>query len=360
MSRIRAIDQARGYCLVMMTIDHLPDNLFSRFSNTEFGPLGFFTAASIFVFLSGIASGQVYPKTLERHGSAGLWQRLGRKALQLYVVNLAILLVLYALMGLGVLRGPFWVHEFGLFDRAPLQAVVRSVLLMYRPGYADILPMYVLFLLALPPMLALLRHGQRWLLLASSAALWAAAQSMGHPGTLNPFAYQTLFVAGVVCADLPGLAQARNNPWVKRLAPAAIGLALALVVLRWAYGGDAELRALLEPLRQQASIEHNGPVRMANFALVTFVAWYLWPRLVAPFQDSRPMRWLELLGSHSLVVFTWSVVGSYASVALMGEHPTLGWKIVDVILTVATLVLPALVQARLQARDHRGSRPQRA
>ena len=46
------IDALRGLCFVLMTADHLPENLLARFSNGTYGPFGFFTAASGFVFLS--------------------------------------------------------------------------------------------------------------------------------------------------------------------------------------------------------------------------------------------------------------------------------------------------------------------
>jgi hypothetical protein len=42
-------DFARGICLILMTVDRLPDNLLRRFTNPEFGPFGFFTGASGFV-----------------------------------------------------------------------------------------------------------------------------------------------------------------------------------------------------------------------------------------------------------------------------------------------------------------------
>jgi hypothetical protein len=54
------IDALRGLCFVLMTADHLPANVLHRFSNTVYGPFGFFTAASGFVFLSGLVAGVVY------------------------------------------------------------------------------------------------------------------------------------------------------------------------------------------------------------------------------------------------------------------------------------------------------------
>jgi hypothetical protein len=47
------IDALRGLCLVLMTVDHLPDNVFYRLSNTILGPLVLFTDATGFMLLSG-------------------------------------------------------------------------------------------------------------------------------------------------------------------------------------------------------------------------------------------------------------------------------------------------------------------
>ena len=94
--RIVALDAARGYCLVIMTLDHLPDHVFSRFSNAQFGPFGFFTAASLFVFLSGIVSARSYGRTCEQAGWGATWRRVGRRMLQLYAANTAVLLLLLA------------------------------------------------------------------------------------------------------------------------------------------------------------------------------------------------------------------------------------------------------------------------
>src|ERR1700759_5327206 len=62
-------DSLRGLMLVIMTINHLP-SLVSRFTDE---PLGVFSGAEGFVFLSGLLAGLVYARRLRRDGPAALW-----------------------------------------------------------------------------------------------------------------------------------------------------------------------------------------------------------------------------------------------------------------------------------------------
>jgi len=56
-SRIVLIDFLRGLCLIVMTVDHLPETIIKKFTLQGFG---FFSAAECFVFLSGLVAGRVY------------------------------------------------------------------------------------------------------------------------------------------------------------------------------------------------------------------------------------------------------------------------------------------------------------
>ena len=70
-SRIVLIDFLRGLCLVVMTIDHLPETLIRKFTLQGFG---FFSAAECFVFLSGLVAGRVYGRMAITKGPAVLRQ----------------------------------------------------------------------------------------------------------------------------------------------------------------------------------------------------------------------------------------------------------------------------------------------
>src|SRR5438093_13689358 len=89
-TRRYSVDVARGFCLVIMTIDHMPTNPLSRFSNAVFGTFGFFTGASGFVFLSGLVSAWAYGSLYEKQGPTATWRHALRRATQLYVVNTSV------------------------------------------------------------------------------------------------------------------------------------------------------------------------------------------------------------------------------------------------------------------------------
>ena len=59
------IDFLRGLCLVVMTVDHLPPDIFEKFTWQTFG---FISAAEGFVFLSGLVSGVVYGRVAMQEG----------------------------------------------------------------------------------------------------------------------------------------------------------------------------------------------------------------------------------------------------------------------------------------------------
>lgn len=346
--RIAALDIVRGYCLVIMTIDHLPSSILRRFSSTEYGPLGFFTAASVFVFISGVTSARVYGRVFEAAGAAATWRRAGRRALQLYAVNIGMLLAVFAGMTSGLLSGPAWEHEFGLFHHDPVSAVVQAVLLLYRPGYFDILPMYVVFLLAVPWSLALIARGRVTALLVASVLLWVVAQiAVDGRETLSPLGYQLLFVTGLILGTGRGTGAWLQQSYVLRASLFAALLVVAALILRVASGFSASVHELIEPLHHWTSMEHNGPLRLLNFSLFALVAAVWWNRVVEPFRRHPVTRTLELLGRHALPVFAWSVLATYVSLGLAPAEPTKAWRIADMLLVVLSLAVPSVVSGWL-------------
>ena len=67
-NRILIVDALRGFCLVLMTIGHLPENPLWRIANVLYGPVGLFTAGSGFVFLGGWVAGRVYGGRRKKYG----------------------------------------------------------------------------------------------------------------------------------------------------------------------------------------------------------------------------------------------------------------------------------------------------
>jgi hypothetical protein len=336
-----------------MTIDHLPRSIFGRFSNARFGPFGFFTGASGFVFLSGLVSAWVYGSLLRQAGPAVTWRRALRRAGELYAVNTVLFLALCAGASLHLLRGPQWQPLWfqPLFDQ-PWRTFFRGLLLLYRPEYLDILPMYVLFLLLATPVLECIRRGHGMSAVGVSALVWLWSQIGAPPEahSLNPFGYQILFVSGLVIGSIGDLEARLRSPRTMAVARASIGLTSALLLFRVTLGILKDLDPPLPGWSALSDLENNGPLRLANFVLFALSTVWLWERIPRRLKYGPPARWLAFLGQHSLQVFAWSVSATYVSLALMPPSPGWAWRAMDMTLGVSSLVVPARLHSLLRER----------
>lgn len=236
------IDVLRGLALVMIFINHVPGTVFETLTNRNFG---FSDAAEAFVMISGISAALAYSGGLERGplwpGIAKIWRRVWT----LYLVHLFLsfwaIAIVFATWRFGgsitlALKDNF---QFLLSD--PYGVLIGVPTLGHQFGYVNILPMYAVLLLATP---ALLLAGSRWPLrtLAGSVALWFFAgvtrfdlPAYPLPGGwfFNPFAWQVLFVTGL----LTGLAMKRGSRFVPVWRPLVVlawgFVVLAVVWLKW-------------------------------------------------------------------------------------------------------------------------------
>jgi len=233
------IDLFRGLALVMIFINHVPDNPLTAFTTAAYG---FSDAAEGFVLMAGIAAGLVFLRRLEAGGATEVSVRAWRRGFDLYAAHLltvllACAIVAYAARAEGDPRLLGWINLGPVFDD-PAAALLGVVLLGHQPGYLNILPMYIVFLLALPLLLPLAsRHPAA--LLAGSGLVWAVANqfnlNLPHwPAEdgwfFNPLAWQFLFCIGLVI----GTRLARGLPVVPRsnaLLAAAVAYLLACLAI---------------------------------------------------------------------------------------------------------------------------------
>jgi hypothetical protein len=161
--------------LVLMTLTHVP----SKFSSPAGQPFGYVSAAEGFVLLSAFVAGLVYSKKLERAGSSGMRFAFAMRVLKIYLAQAALLVFLFSVVAsIGVATGqPAITNLVGWYLEQPLVALGAALLLVYNPPLLDILPMYIIFMLASPALLIIGRRRHGWaFLLAASTALWFAAQ----------------------------------------------------------------------------------------------------------------------------------------------------------------------------------------
>ncbi|MDA7417435.1 OpgC domain-containing protein [Xenophilus arseniciresistens] len=339
-SRLWEIDALRGLMLVLMTVTHVP----SRLTDPVGQPFGFVSAAEGFVLLSAFVSGLVYARIGHTAGRPAMRRAFWRRALTVYMCQAATLLFLFTVITALSLRvdNPAVHQLLGYYLAHPHQSFVFALLLVYQPPLLDILPLYILFMLLSPWVMAWgLARGWRGPLLLS-ALLWALAQfgftpwlyeqlrgllhvpvPFSETGSFDTLAWQLLWVVGLA------LGAGRQAPDAQpyRIAPglARAALVLAAAVLLWRHlgpGGQAPfgewqvMNLLFDKWRL-------GPLRLLDLAAIGVVAVVYGPALAR--RLPRP-RVLETLGRASLPVFcAHLVVVLLVMVAWGGETPARPW-----------------------------------
>ncbi len=193
----------------------------------------------------------------------------------------------------------FLVHPWGGLALIPL--------LLHQPPLFDILPLYIIFLVATPWLLAIARRRGWGVVLVFSALGWLAAQFnlgahfTGDPsrllplcwGSFNFFAWQLVWVSGLACGETALRRPLLISRWRSGVAAVSASVVLAGLVARHGFfsvNPDCYLWMDKWTL---------GPLRLLNFAawVGLLLAWN--PRVPA-----RPLAPLALLGRHSLAVFS--------------------------------------------------------
>src|ERR1700722_11478614 len=183
MKRFIEYDVLRGGLLLMMIVDHSPSAL-RRFTDQ---PLGFFSTAECFVFVSAFLAGLLFRKRAEEFGFAAARTGSIRRAGRIYRAHLATLCFAFIL-------GSFFLPELpglrNLLDHYlmnPWAAIGGSLALLFRPPLMDILPMYILFSFLTP---AVFWAARRWgwgTVFSVSLSTWFIAQAHVRDMLLNTF-----------------------------------------------------------------------------------------------------------------------------------------------------------------------------
>jgi hypothetical protein len=309
MKRLVELDILRGFLLLLMISNHSPSPL-RRFTDQ---PVGFFSTAEDFVFVSAFLAGMLFQKRTERQGFEAAKSATMARALRIYQAHLVTLvftfavgtLFLFQLPGLRDLLNPYW--------KNPAAAALASLGLAFQPPLMDILPMYIAFSLLTPVAFwAAKRYGWRSVFIAS-AGLWALSQfnlrdillgpmknfSFIDPGPFDLLSWQFLWVGGLICGKC---LQARQ-PIRIRVANEVVFLVIAIGFLIWRWYC---LYVDLDPSRTWWFLNkwHLGPLRVLNFFVVTWLGAKALP-YVARWQELlSPLSWV---GQNMLPVFAFQI-----------------------------------------------------
>ncbi len=365
MKRIEGLDGIRGWLLIAMTVNHLVwiSNGNTPLQWLTLQPFGQVGAAEGFVFISGLLAGMIY--SADTLTNAQITRKAWRRALTIYGYHIACLIVVY-----------FWYHNVSLifshgqanlspnvpnFISAPFHATWLSALLLNRPAYFDILPLYILFMLLLPALIVMFKHNLTLPVLASSIGLWLCSgyieQEMLAPlytvispelvisvGYFDPFAWQLLFIVGSALGY-----HHCHHPvnWFKHTWVTYLVCTIAILLFAAHYG--AFLSQGLHPgiLYSLADKPELGWLRLLSLSV-----WiYLVGRLINVYPKVLNIRGLSLLGRHSLQVFAWqSILIFIAAPTLITLRATDSYHLI-ILLLVMTLFIPALINEASHQRQ---------
>ncbi len=320
-SRDLRLDFFRGLALLFIFLDHIPDNLIAYFTLAN---VVFSDAAEIFVFLSGYTAALVFGAILVHQGITFATAQVLKRCWTLYVAHIFLFVVFVAQVSYTAAKfdNPMFLDEMKVWDflQEPHIAILQALALRFQPHFLDILPLYIVLLLAFAFILPLLR---RWplVVLGVSVVLYLAATIFRfnlrtYPEGVwyfTPFAWQILFVIGaaLALADVDGRRRLREWPGLFWLSAgflvicvvARVSMTVAeffdvapgwAVHLVWLIGDKITL----------------GPLRLLNFLALAHVTVSLLrkdsPVFRSPFAEP-----VILCGQHSLNIFCLGIFLSF-------------------------------------------------
>jgi hypothetical protein len=315
------LDLFRGIALWLIFLDHIPYNIVNWFTLRNYG---FSDAAEVFVFISGYTAAFVYARAMRERGFVLAALRILKRVWQLYIAHIFLFAIFMAQISYVArsFDNPLFAEEMNILEflRQPDATLVQALLLKFKPANMDILPVYIVLLLAFPLILWLLLR-QPTAALATSVALYVLAHQFGWNASsypsghwiINPFHWQLLFVFGAWCGlyARERLATVLTSRITLVLAIAYLAFAF-FIVMTWRIPRltafvPSWLHAFMYPIDKT----NLDVLRFAHFlALAAVVVRILptdWSALGSPW-----LRPAILCGQHSLEIFCLGIFLSFA------------------------------------------------
>jgi hypothetical protein len=351
MKRFIELDILRGILLLMMVVNHAPSPL--RVFTDQ--PIGFFSTAEPFVFVSAFLAGLLFQRRSEKQGFEAAKAATVSRAFKIYRAHLGTLLFTFVVGGVFLAQLPGIQNLLDPFFKNPGAAILAAAALVFQPPLMDILPMYVLFSFLTPCVFwAANRWGWKKVLYAS-VGCWVFSQfhvremllasvkdaSFLNPGPFDLFSWQLLWVGGLIFGK--GLQEKRP---VLQLSPRSEGILLLLAMiflgLRW-----YTIAMQIDPSKQLWVLDkwHLGPLRILNFFVTTWVIAKLLPALQ---RWEIPLRPFSAVGRNMLPVFCCQICLSLLLVGCI--DPSKSHKPLATILVLAQILSIFLIAWLLELR----------
>jgi hypothetical protein len=325
------LDFFRGLSLLFIFLDHIPDNVVSYFTLSN---VAFCDAAEVFVFISGFTATFVFGGLINRHGAPFAAAQILKRCWTLYVAHIFLFMIFVAQVSYTAARfnNSMFLDEMKVaeFLQEPYIAVLKAVVLEFQPQFMNILPLYIVLLLAFMVLLPLLRA---WPIpvVVLSVALWIAAAILHfnlpkYPEGVwyfNPFAWQVVFVLGSAMAlrrigiRLPAVQRPRHLLWLSAgflAVTVAVKLYMTAVYIMTGDFPQSIVRVLYV-IGDKTSL---GPLRLLNFLALAHVTVSVVPRDHPAFRSI----WAEpviMCGQNSLNIFCLGIFLSVLAHFLLSE-----------------------------------------
>lgn len=352
-----AVDFWRGFALVTIFINHIPGIFFEIFTHKH---VSISDAADLFVFLSGWAL-RLSVGGSDSASTGRMLTRLGGRVVTIYAAQLLLSSIAIAMLAgaANYFEKPVlltWFNVSAIFYD-PINAHLGLALLTYQLGYFNILPLYVVLMIAAPAIVLIYRFAPNMLLPLSFfiylfvLVFDVAPHSWPTKGHwfLNPLSWQLLFVLGFLLAGEDGLGGfARRHRKELLITGIPIVIAGALIML---FGWLPNPNFVPEPkLLFTAEKSNMTPIRLIQFLGLLAVFSYAYPYIA---RFAPPLtQFLSRLGRNSLSVFcVASLLSLGFQIVRFVNTPNLAMDTVIVIAGIAVLSITAWVTEWRAARS---------
>lgn len=313
------VDFFRGLALWWIYTDHIPGDVLGSLSLRN---VAVNDATEVFVLLAGYGAGLAYGMSMWRNGYVSAAADVLKRAWVLYVAHI-FLFVLYTAQVTylaTVLNRGHYLDETNLaaLGTDPYGGLLQAMLLRFQPSLLNILPLYVVLLVFFAGTMWLLRWPRvlfglsLGLYLLVRATGWNFGAWNGDNWFFDPFAWQFLFVIGILLACAPMRAPGRPR-WLDGMATAVLvaGAVVSLFVLPYPNRVTLVSHSLLWPLVVQDKTLLY-PFRVFSILAMTWLCVRLIP-IGAVWLRSRWAAPLVLMGQNSLPVFCSGILLGFAA-----------------------------------------------
>lgn len=350
------VDFWRGFALVEIVINHIPGNSLTRLTHSHYS---WSDSAELFVFLAGWAFGRRLQG--EQRLFPGVLAFVGVRFGKIYIGQLTTSLIVVCLYGYAAQSlSDFEVlqdNNAALAATSPGQFLTGVLLLTQQMRFVDVLPLYLLFILA-TPMIFIVGQKSNVALLSLSTGLFGISlllhpQLPTWPGFFNPLSWQAMLVIGFVIGGRFNFVETlvQKAPLVVPVSWAFVAFSVGATII----GASP----LAEPSPDSFTYYFFAKSSLGLLPLPQFLALALIAsRLTFLIAQFLPNLWslLSLLGRNSLAVFCVGTVLS--AVGQICHRAGQRGVFFDLIFMLgATAILLLIAKARDYTRSRSRTRP---